>query len=206
MAAIPFAVVSSAVAIPSAGKGLAEHAREFVVVRVVALRTSWAWLVFYAGLSPRARSRDSAAVDLIAAGAVALVALRAGRRSRFLLQQPDRRPRALPCQLLAGLVGSSTRSGKGGCTLSTLIVVLVCGLIINNPHLVTWHAKLRGMQNETYEQTLREFKGLVAELTFAMKSFFFLLLGYWTDVRSMLSIEAVLIAIAGIAAILQHAG
>ena len=80
--------------------------------------------------------------------------------------------------------------------------MLVCGLIINNPNLVTWHAKLRGMQNETYAQTLREFKGLVAELTFAMKSFFFLLLGYWTDVRSMLSIEALLVAIAGIAAIL----
>ncbi len=86
--------------------------------------------------------------------------------------------------------------------LSPLIVVLVCGLIINNPNLLTWHAKLRGMQTETYTQTLREFKGLVAELTFAMKSFFFLLLGYWTDVRSMLSIEALLVAVAGIAAIL----
>jgi NhaP-type Na+/H+ or K+/H+ antiporter len=80
--------------------------------------------------------------------------------------------------------------------------VLVCGLIINNPNLVTWHATVRRMKHDTYEQTLREFKGLVAELTFAMKSFFFLLLGYWTDVRSMLSIEAMLVAIAGIAAIL----
>ena len=57
-------------------------------------------------------------------------------------------------------------------------------------------------QTDAYAQTLHEFKGLVAELTFATKSFFFLLLGYWTDVREMLSIEAWLIAIAGIAFIL----
>ena len=86
--------------------------------------------------------------------------------------------------------------------LSPLIVVLVCGLIISNPHLVTWHARLRRIKTEGYEQTLTEFKGLVAELTFAIKSFFFLLLGYWTDVRGMLSVEAWLIAIAGIAFVL----
>ncbi len=42
----------------------------------------------------------------------------------------------------------------------------------------------------------------VAELTFATKSLFFLLLGYWTDVRSMLSVSAWLVAIAGVAGIL----
>src|SRR5262249_50678707 len=71
----------------------------------------------------------------------------------------------------------------------------------NNPHLVTWHARLRRYKTDDYDQTLREFKGIVAELTFAMKSFFFLLLGYWTDVRSMVSVEAILVAVAGIAAI-----
>ena len=45
-------------------------------------------------------------------------------------------------------------------------------------------------------------KALVAELTFACKSFFFLLLGYWTDVSEMLSVEAWLVAIAGISFIL----
>ena len=74
--------------------------------------------------------------------------------------------------------------------LSPLIIVLVCGLLINNPHLLTWHAKLRALHTDGYAQTLHEFKGLVAELTFASKSFFFLLLGYWTDVQQMMSVEA----------------
>ena len=41
------------------------------------------------------------------------------------------------------------------------------------------------IRHPEYEQTLKEFKGLVAELTFATKSFFFLLLGYWTDLGQM---------------------
>ena len=86
--------------------------------------------------------------------------------------------------------------------LSPLIIVLVCGLLINNPHLLTWHAKLRALHTDGYAQTLHEFKGLVAELTFASKSFFFLLLGYWTNVQQMMSVEAWLIAVAGIAIIL----
>ena len=132
-------------------------------------------------------------------GALSLVAAFLAALALFyFINQVVGHVRFLP--LLAGLVFLYA-IGKE-LHLSPLIVVLVCGLIINNPQLVTWHAKLRGIQNDTYEQTLREFKSLVAELTFATKSFFFLLLGYWTDTTEMLSIEAWLVAIGGIAAIL----
>jgi NhaP-type Na+/H+ or K+/H+ antiporter len=80
-------------------------------------------------------------------------------------------------------------------------MVLGCGLLINNPRLITWNAKLRSLHSANYDQTLHEFKGLVAELTFATKSFFFLLLGYWTDLSQMASLTAWLVAAAGIAVI-----
>jgi NhaP-type Na+/H+ or K+/H+ antiporter len=196
MAAIPFAVVSSAVAIPSAA-GLAEGTREFVVYES-SFSDILGVLVFYAWLSAEG-SIEGFTADLLGGGALSLVAaVLAAVALFYFINQIVGHVRFLP--LLAGLIFLYA-IGKE-LHLSPLIVVLVCGLIINNPNLVTWHAKLRGMQNATYHQTLREFKGLVAELTFAMKSFFFLLLGYWTDVRSMLSIEALLIAVAGIAAIL----
>jgi NhaP-type Na+/H+ or K+/H+ antiporter len=154
--------------------------------------------VFYAWLSAEG-SIEGFTADLLGGGALSIVvAVLAAVALFYFINQIVGHVRFLP--LLAGLVFLYA-IGKE-LHLSPLIVVLVCGLIINNPNLVTWHAKLRGMQNATYNETLREFKGLVAELTFAMKSFFFLLLGYWTDVRSMLSIEALLVAVAGIAAIL----
>lgn len=196
MAAIPFAVVSSAVAIPSAA-GLADRTREFVVYES-SFSDILGVLVFYAWVSAEG-SMEGFAMDLVGGGAISLVAAVLSAIALFyFINQIAGHVRFLP--LLAGLVFLYA-IGKE-MHLSPLIVVLVCGLIINNPNLVTWHARLRDLQNETYRQTLHEFKGLVAELTFAMKSFFFLLLGYWTEVRSMLSVEAVLVAIAGIAAIL----
>ncbi len=46
-----------------------------------------------------------------------------------------------------------------------------------------------------------EFKGLVAELTFATKSFFFLMLGYWTDVEHMADWRAWAVMVAAVGAI-----
>ena len=55
-------------------------------------------------------------------------------------------------------------------------------------------ARLRALHSADYDHTLREFKSIVVELTFATKSFFFLLLGYWTDLSQMASLAAWLIA------------
>jgi NhaP-type Na+/H+ or K+/H+ antiporter len=101
--------------------------------------------------------------------------------------------------LIAGLV-CLYAIGKAS-HLSPLVLVLVVGLLFNNPHLLEWNARLKAMHTADYDRTLKEFKGLVAELTFATKSLFFLLLGYWTDVQTMLSVRAWLIAAAGVALI-----
>jgi cell volume regulation protein A len=196
LAAIPFAVISSAVAIPAAS-GLPERPREFIVYES-SLSDILGVLVFYSWLSSGGSIADFA-VDLFGGGAISIVAaLVAAVALFYFINQITGHVRFLP--LLAGLVFLYA-IGKE-LHLSPLIIVLVCGLVINNPHLATWHSTLRNFQSEQYEQTLKEFKGLVAELTFASKSFFFLLLGYWTEVREMLSIEAWLVAIAGISFIL----
>ena len=196
LVAIPFAVISSAVAIPSAA-GLPDSRHEFIVYES-SLSDILGVLVFYAWLGGEG-SMEGFAADLLGGGALSVIAaLVAGLALFYFINQIAGHVRFLP--LLAGLVFLYA-IGKE-LHLSPLIVVLVCGLVINNPKLLTWHSKLRRLKSETYAQTLREFKGLVSELTFATKSFFFLLLGYWTDVKSMLSVEALLVATAGIAFIL----
>ena len=140
LAAIPFAVISSAVAIPSAA-GLADKPREFVVYES-SLSDILGVLVFYAWLSA-AGSLEGFAADLLGGGALSLVAAFLAALALFyFINQIVGHVRFLP--LLAGLVFLYA-IGKE-LHLSPLIVVLVCGLIINNPHLVTWHAKLRGIQ------------------------------------------------------------
>ena len=193
LAAIPFAVVSSAVAIPSAA-GLPAKPKEFIIYES-SLSDILGVLVFYSWLSAQG-SVEGFTADLVGGGAISVVVAIASALALFyFINQIDDHIRFLP--LLAGLVFLYA-IGKE-LHLSPLIIVLVCGLLINNPHLATWHSRLRTLQSSDYDDTLREFKGIVAELTFATKSFFFLLLGYWTDVWQMLSVEALLVAVAGVA-------
>ena len=196
LAAIPFAVISSAAAIPAAAS-LETRPREFVVYES-SLSDILGVLVFYAWVASHG-SVEGFVADLFGDGAISLLAaILAALALFYFINQIEGHVRFLP--LLAGLIFLYA-AGKE-VHLSSLIVVLVCGLLINNPRLVTWHAALRGLKNKRYDQTLAEFKGLVAELTFATKSFFFLLLGYWTDIGQMKSITAWLVSVAGIAAII----
>lgn len=198
LAAIPFAVISSAVAIPSA-TGLPDAPRAFVVYES-ALSDIVGVLVFYAWLAADG-SVAAFAADLVGGGALSLVAAALAAVGLFyFINKVEGHVRFLP--LLAGLV-LLYALGKT-LHLSPLILVLVCGLLLNNPHLLERTRYLKRMRDEgaaAYDATLREFKGIVAELTFAAKSFFFLLLGYWTETADMAEPMAWLLAAAIVAAI-----
>ena len=192
LAAIPFAVISSAVAIPAAS-GLPERPREFVISES-SLSDIFGVLVFYAWQNSNG-SFETFMFDLLGGTGVSLVAAGAAALALFyFINQLDGHVRFLP--LIAGLI-CLYAVGKE-LHMSPLILVLGCGLLINNPHLIGWNERLRSLRSDHYEQTLKEFKGLVAELTFATKSFFFLLLGYWTNIAQMISQEAWLVAGAGL--------
>ena len=120
--------------------------------------------------------------DLFGGGALSLLAaIVTALGIFFLINRIEGHIRFVP--LLAGLL-LLYAAGKM-LHLSPLILILVCGLLLNNPRLLEWNAWLRSMHRPRYDTTLSEFKGLVAELTFAVKSVFFIMLGYWTDVREM---------------------
>jgi hypothetical protein len=195
LAALPFAVISSAIAIPSAA-GLPPRPREFVVYES-SVSDILGVLVFYAWLE------SGGAIDLfeldilqtlagsVAAAAVAALGLYA------LLNRLRGHVRFVP--LLAS-IAFIYAAGKA-VHLSPLIVVLAAGLILNNPRLLHRVPVLARLHTPAYDDTLREFKGLVAELTFATKSLFFVLLGYWTDLSHMADPRAWVIAGAMLAVI-----
>ena len=188
LVAIPFSVISSAVAIPSAA-GLPEEPREFVVYES-SLSDILGVLVFYAWLAADGSLQDFA-IDLVGGGALSLVvALLAAPAIFFFINRLEGHVRFLP--LIAGIVFLYA-AGKAF-HLSPLVLVLGCGLLLNNPHLARWSPRFAILRSEDYDQTLKEFKGMVAELTFAAKSFFFLLLGFWTDLSTMRTMHAWMIA------------
>ncbi len=184
LAAMPFAVISSAVAIPSA-HGLPDATREFVVYES-ALSDILGVLVFYAWLAAGG-SLGMFTGELFGGGALSLLAAVAfALLLFFIINRIEGHVRFVP--LLAGLmllyaVGKVLH-------LSPLVLVLVCGLLLNNPHLLERTRYLKAIHGPGYDKTLGEFKGLVAELTFATKSVFFIMLGYWTDLSHMVDWRA----------------
>jgi hypothetical protein len=189
-AAIPFAVISSAVAIPSAA-ALPDAPREFVIYES-SFSDIIGVLLFYAALASKG-DVASFAMDLVGGGALSIVvALAASIALYVLINKAEGHVRFLP--LLAGLV-CLYAIGKE-LHLSPLIFVLIAGLVIGNPHLLDFVPYLKRLHSDDYDRTVHEFKGLVAELTFATKAFFFLLLGYWTDVDHLLHPRAWAIAAA----------
>ena len=127
---MPFAVISSAVAIPSA-TGLPAASREFVIYES-SFSDIVGVLVFYAALSS-AGDLGAFALELFGGGAVSVVvALAASIALYVLINRIEGHVRFLP--LLAGLV-CLYAVGKA-LYLSPLIFVLVAGLVIGNPHLL----------------------------------------------------------------------
>jgi hypothetical protein len=195
LAALPFAVISSAIAIPSAA-ALATKAREFVVYEssisdILGVLVFYAWLESEGSIGRFEAGLGVGLIGSLLAAAVAAIGLYA------LLNRMRGHIRFVP--LLAG-IAFLYACGKA-VHLSPLVVVLAGGLMLNNPHLLDRLPRLRRLHAPGYDETLREFKGLVAELTFATKSLFFVLLGYWTDLAHMADPRAWLVAGVVIAAI-----
>ncbi len=192
LAAVSVSVISSAVAIPSV-TGLTEHTREFVVYES-SLSDIVGVLVFYAWLESAGRLSHFLPALFGGMFLSLIAAVVAGVGILFLINRVEGHVRFLP--LLAGLtllyaIGKELH-------LSPLVLILVCGLLLNNTQLLHRVRRLSNLLRPGYGDTLREFKGLVVELTFAVKSFFFLMLGYWTDLTAMTDWRAWAVMVAGI--------
>lgn len=186
--AIPFAVISSAVAIPSS-QFLPASGREFVVYES-SVSDIIGVLVFFAFINGNG-SFAGMATKLVGGGALSLLlSIVCSIGLVLILMRIDGHIRFIP--LLAGLFGLYS-AGKI-LHLSPLIMVLFFGLALNNPSLLTRFKPFKGWLDRDYQVTLNGFKGLVRELTFAVRGFFFILLGYWTDLSSLVTLEAWLAA------------
>lgn len=186
--AVPFAVISSAVAIPGSSF-LPPRGREFVVYES-SVSDILGVLVFFSLLNSGGTA-SGIFLGLVGGGVLSLLlAIVCAVGLALILMRIDGHIRFIP--LLAGLFGLYA-VGKL-MHLSPLIMVLLFGLALNNPTLITRFRPFRGWLDDSYEATLNEFKLLTVELTFAVRGFFFILLGYWTDLSDLASWKAWLAA------------
>lgn len=193
--AIPFAVISSAVAIPSSG-ALSPHSREFVVYES-SISDIIGVLVFFAWL-PSQGDTGAFLRELIGGGVLSLLICLLLSGVLFMVVNHIRgHVRFIP--ILAGLF-LLYALGKHF-HLSTLLLILFFGLMLNNARFFRRVPQLDAWMVENYEGSVVEFKGIVAEVTFAVRGVFFVLLGVWTPLKALTDWKAWLTALVATALI-----
>lgn len=172
--ACPFAVISSAIAIPSVG-GLAPHRSEFVVyesamsdivgvsVFAALVAAGGSWVAFVLNLS--IASALSVALGL---GFIALLYI--------LLNKLTGHVKFIPILFLLMIIYVIGKLLH----LSPLILVLAFGLLLNNAFLLRRIPWLKRHETEDFHDDVIQFGQIVAEGAFFVRTYFFLLLGYNT--------------------------
>ncbi|MCZ2290744.1 MAG: cation:proton antiporter [Burkholderiales bacterium] len=189
MMATPFAVISSAVAIPSS-EVLPRAEREFVIHE-----SSWSDIFGVMLLNALVAAGDDGgfARSLLVGGfAVVLLGAILGLAMVWLVGHLQGHVKFLPLIFALLLVYGAAKALQ----LSPLLIVLVLGLMLNNRHLILRFALLRRLDSDHYEVELGKLKHLTAEATFLVRTFFFLLLGYSTDTAHLIDPWSWIVAIA----------
>lgn len=179
LVAVPFGVISSAVAIPSAA-GLPREDREFVVYE-----SSWSDILGVMAFNGLVVAWSGGAVAanllggslLVIAGGVAISLAVYG-----LVGHLEGHVKFVP--LLCALI--VVYAGADALHLSPLIIVLILGLVLNNSQLLRRFPLLARLHSNHYDTELARLKHLTAEATFVVRTFFFLLLGYVTDLGAFI--------------------
>jgi cell volume regulation protein A len=194
--AIPFAIISSAVAIPSS-RALDKSKSEFVVYES-SISDILGVLVFFAWLE--ATDNASAfSTDLIGGGALSLLlSVIFSLGLIWLIGQVKGHVRFLPILAMLFLLYGL---GKG-LHLSPLILVLGFGLMLNNIALIRRIPKVERFLDPQIDSTVSEFKSQVSELEFGVRSVFFIMLGLWTPLESLQDYRAWLLSFSIIAILL----
>ena len=177
--AVPFGVISSAVAIPSA-EVLTGETREFVVYE-----SSWSdilGVMLFNALLVTQLETGGAVSNFIGGGlAIVLIGSVIGAAMIWLVSHLEGHVKFIP--LLFALL--MVYGGAKALHLSPLLIVLILGLLLNNPHLVRHVPALQRLYSPHYDAELDKLKHLTAEATFLVRTFFFLALGYSTDLSTL---------------------
>lgn len=182
--ALPFAVISSAVAIPAAAS-LAPRLRDFVVYEssisdIVGVVLFYALIREFTGMGDLLAGLSG---ELLLS---ALIGLVVGLLIFWLIQRIEHHVRVLPM-----IFGITLLYALGKILhLAPLVMVLLVGLLLNNRELIARFTRGRWVGNAQYEQDLDAFKHLTAEFTFVVRSFFFVLLGFGTGLSELSSLPA----------------
>lgn len=181
--AIPFCVISSAIAIPSA-KNLSNHIREFIIYES-SLSDIFGILFFNFFALNETINFASFSNFTIQILIITIISFASVLGLSFLLSRIKHHITYTPIILLVVLIYMISKVYH----LPGLIFILVFGLFLGNLNDIKHYKWLEKLHPEKLTTEVQKFKGITYEATFLVKSLFFLLFGFLMDIKEILNLE-----------------
>ena len=194
--AVPFCVISSSIAIPSA-KHLSKANREFITYES-SLSDIFGVIFFnFIALNELSQSSTIAQSSLqllimigVAFGATLLLA--------FLLSKIDHHIKFIPIILLVLLIYSIAKMYH----LPALIFIMIFGLFLGNLDELKRFRWISILKPYSLNKEVVKFKELIAEATFLVRALFFLLFGFLIETREIINTDTFIWAVGIVSAML----
>jgi len=186
---IPIAVISSAVAIPSTGS-LSAHDREFVIYESSLsdiMGILFFNFVYFNGGAP-VTGVLTFFMELLA---MLIFSVIFSIGLSILLHKINHHVKYIIIMTAIILVYAVANLFH----LPSLLVVLIFGLTMNNHILLQNILPAQIINFREFNADLNSFKSVLAELTFIIRSFFFILFGYYTSIPDLMNLKNIFIAL-----------
>jgi cell volume regulation protein A len=194
--AIPFCVISSAIAIPSV-HNISSSNREFVIYE-----SSFSDIIgvilfnfFVASEIINTHSFTEFFFHLLLMFAISFVA---SIGLAFLIKKIDHHVKFVPILMVIILIYFISKIYH----LPALIFILIFGLFLNNLDELRNKPLIKPLEPEKLDLEVRRFKEIVIEFTFLIRTVFFLLFGFLINLESLLNTDSLRIAAAIVVCIL----
>ncbi len=188
VAALPFSIISGALAVPGVSN-LTDGQGEFIVYEsafasilgvlaynflLLCRESIWSavWLF----------TRDTLIMALISLGCCFLLL--------YLISRINHRIKFLPIISVLFLVYAIAELNH----LSSLLLILIFGLFLNNTELFIRGRLSRILKNDLFEKELDQLKNLTAEGAFVVRTFFFLIFGYAAVPGDLIDTDALIVS------------
>jgi len=194
--AIPMAVISSAIAIPSV-KGLSDHKKEFIVYEST-FSDIIGIMVFGFAILDNAMSSESFVTFFLNIFYVVLISLVGSAILVFMLNRLTSTIKSFLTFAILILIYSVAKVFH----LPALLLVLTFGVALNNNRHYIKGRLAKTLQIEKMSSVTKEIKLFTAECSFLVRTFFFILFGYSMNIRSLIEPEVIITGSAIIALVL----
>lgn len=188
IAALPFSIISSAMSIPGASN-LGDGQQEFIIYESAFAGILGILAYNFLLLSDESIfravwlfTRDTLIMALISLGCCFLLL--------YLIGRINHRIKFLPIISVLFLVYAVAEINH----LSSLLLILIFGLFLNNTELFVRGRLGLILKNDLFEKELDQLKNLTAEGAFVVRTFFFLLFGYAAVPRELGDADALIVS------------